>query len=504
MFFFFLMSGLFLGWSLGANDAANVYGTAVGTKMIKFRTAAITCGLFVLIGAVIGGAGASHTLGKLGAVNALPGSFAVALAAGLTVTWMTRLKLPVSTSQAVVGAIIGWNFFSGTLTDVGSLTKIVSSWILCPILAALFAMALFKLAQLFLHYSKLHMLRLDVLTRYGLLLVGAFASYSLGANNIANVMGVFVPAAPFNRLDIFGVISLSPAQQLFFLGALAIGVGVLTYSKKVMLTVGSDLFRLSPIAALLVVLAQALVLFLFSSEELETWLILQGLPTIPLVPVSSSQAVIGAVIGIGIAKGGRNIQFRVLGRIASGWISTPIIAGFISFVLLFIVQNVFSQEVYDPIRYRVSVEVVSKLRDEGLYNDTLDELLDIEFENAVAFRRALASRIPANVEADQILSLAEVRPLEVDIERLEPFYDYQWYTEEQISAVFRLHGRRFTYRWQLRDALEARSPAWRPRSAGRENKHYNNGLRERLEHLYFIFNLPSNGERTQLEEGSSR
>jgi PiT family inorganic phosphate transporter len=139
MFFVYLLSGLFLGWSLGANDAANVYGTAVGTRMIKFRTAAIACSVFLLIGAVVGGAGASHTLGKLGAVNALPGSFTVALSAGLTVAWMTKLKLPVSTSQAVVGAIIGWNFFAGAATDYGSLTKIVTSWVLCPVLAAVFA-----------------------------------------------------------------------------------------------------------------------------------------------------------------------------------------------------------------------------------------------------------------------------------------------------------------------------------------------------------------------------
>ena len=48
MSWLFLSSGLFLGWSLGANDAANVFGTAVATKMVRFRT----LGCFPLTGAV--------------------------------------------------------------------------------------------------------------------------------------------------------------------------------------------------------------------------------------------------------------------------------------------------------------------------------------------------------------------------------------------------------------------------------------------------------------------
>ena len=62
MFFFYLTSGLFLGWSLGANDAANIFGTAVGSKMIRFRTAAIIAGIFVIIGATLQGSGHSVIL----------------------------------------------------------------------------------------------------------------------------------------------------------------------------------------------------------------------------------------------------------------------------------------------------------------------------------------------------------------------------------------------------------------------------------------------------------
>ena len=73
----FLSAGLFMGWSLGANDASNIFGTAVESKMIKFRTAAIIASIFVVLGATISGSGASETLGELGAINAIAGAFTV-------------------------------------------------------------------------------------------------------------------------------------------------------------------------------------------------------------------------------------------------------------------------------------------------------------------------------------------------------------------------------------------------------------------------------------------
>ena len=341
----FLLGGLFLGWSLGANDAANVFGTAVGTRMIRFQTAAIVCGIFVILGAVISGAGTTETLGRLGSINALPGAFAACVAAGLSVYLMTKAGLPVSTTQAIVGAIVGWNIYTGSTTNIKVLTTIVGTWVLCPIIAGLIAILFLTITKKFLRKSKLHLLRLDAYTRTVLLFAGAFGAYSLGANNIANVMGVFVPISPFAELDILKVFTLSSKEQLFLLGGISIAVGVITYSKKVMFTVGSDLLRLSPVAAFIVVIAHSIVLFVFASKGISNFLISINLPPIPLVPVSSSQAIVGAVIGIGLLKGGKEVQWNIAGKIMIGWIVLPIIAALMSFFMLFVLQNIFNQTI---------------------------------------------------------------------------------------------------------------------------------------------------------------
>lgn len=341
----FLSAGLFMGWSLGANDAANIFGTAVGTRMISFRTAAIVCSLFVVIGAVVGGSGTSNTLGKLGAIDAIAGAFAVSISAAFTVMMMTKRGLPVSTSQSIVGAIIGWNVFAGLQTNTSVVVNIAQTWVFTPILAAIFAVIIYFIVKYILEHTTIHVVKMDKYTRYGLIIAGAFGAYSLGANNIANVMGVFIQVSPFNDIVIGNSITITGVQQLFLLGGIAIAVGVITYSKKVMMTVGNSIFKLSPITAFVVVLATSLVLFVFSSEGLYNFLTARNLPAFPLVPVSQSQAVIGAIMGIGIAKGGRNIDVTQIGKIGIGWVLTPLISMLCSIVVLNILQNVFLQTV---------------------------------------------------------------------------------------------------------------------------------------------------------------
>jgi inorganic phosphate transporter, PiT family len=344
MILFFLTSGLFLGWSLGANDASHIFGSAVGSKMVTFRKAAIIASIFFILGAVIQGSGTSHTLGKLGAVNAIGGSFTLALAAAITIYMMTKFALPISTTQAIVGAIIGWNFFTGNNTDSKTLEKIVISWVAGPVIGAVFAILLYILVKRFKKSAKIHLIRFESYIKTGLIVVGAFGAYSLGANNIANVMGVFVPAFHLKDLDLW-IFTLTSSQQLLLLGGLAVASGIITYSWKVMETIGNNILELSSEAALVVVLAQSLVLFIFSSTGLSDLFVKAGLPPIPMVPVSSSQVIVGCILGIGLYKGARNINFKVLGEIGIGWIISPVASGLLTFFLLFFMKNIFGLNV---------------------------------------------------------------------------------------------------------------------------------------------------------------
>lgn len=345
MTIFYITSGLFLGWSLGANDAANVFGTAVGAKVIKFKTAAIIMSIFVIIGAVVSGSGASHTLGKLGSITSLPGAFIVALSAAITVLIMTKYGLPVSTSQSIVGAIIGWNLYSSNPTSINTLSKIVSTWILCPVLAAVFSIIFYKIFKRRTKVLKMNIFTRHAYIRLGLIIIGSFGAYSLGANNIANVMGVFTNSIEISPVN-FHFFTMNKTQILFLIGAIAISTGIFTYSKNVMNTVGNSIYRLSPATALIVVMSSSFVLFLFASVSLQNLLISLHIPPIPLVPVSSSQAVVGSIIGIGLAKGDKNINFSKLRRIAFGWLLTPTISLVVAYVSLFFMQNVFMQSVF--------------------------------------------------------------------------------------------------------------------------------------------------------------
>jgi len=490
MIFIYLLSGLFLGWSLGANDTGNIFGAAVETRMLKYKTAALIASIFIFLGAVFEGSGPSGTLGRLGSVDALGGAFTVALAAALTITAIVRTGIPVSTSQTIVGAIIGWNYFSGRLTDFQNLLTIVSSWVIAFVLSGIIAALLFYLISPVINKGKIHLLEQDVYVRLGLIIIGAFGAFSLGANNIANVVGVFVPVTPFKDINL-GSFTLSGIQQLYILGAISIIVGIYTYSHKVMRTVGKDIFHLSPVTALIAVTAEAIVLFIFASRGLQNLLLSIGLPPIPLVPVSSTQIIVGAVVGIGLVKGGKNIRYNILGKVSLAWIAAPVIAFFFAFIALFIVQNVFEQTVCQKTIYTFNRTTISQIEKEGLDVNHLSSVNGHKFYRELeVYKELKAEKYFMRSEILKIIRIAEVYPLKVDTNLLRDKGLVNRFSKEQWEALVKLEGREFKHKWQLKETL-AKDPSWQKRKEITErDKLHNQDLEEQLNLLFRTFYFP--------------
>jgi PiT family inorganic phosphate transporter len=311
-----LLGGIFLGWSLGANDASNAFGSAVSSRMIKFWTAAILASIFVILGALLEGRAGMETLRGLTDLT-LKMAVVSSVAAALTVTLMTVLGLPVSTSQAAVGAILGIGFVNEQLNLAG-LGKVVVCWFGTPIGGLIITIVLYRLLAVLFNRSKLDLFDSDILLRLSLIVAGSYAAYTLGANNVANVTAVFVGAG---QLTVFAAT---------LIGGLSIALGILTFSRGVMDTIGKKLVRLDPFSALVVVLAEGLTVHFY---------------TFVGVPVSTSQAVIGAVLGIGIVKGVKTVNRRTLVNILLGWFLTPAIACFIAVALYYAVNLRFIPEV---------------------------------------------------------------------------------------------------------------------------------------------------------------
>jgi PiT family inorganic phosphate transporter len=293
-----LSSGLFLGWSLGANDASNVFGTAVASRMIRFWTAAMLCTVFVMLGAILQGAEGMETYQSLSRTSSLNVAFAIGLGAAVSVTFMTVLGLPVSTSQAVVGALVLVGLSTGHL-NTAPLVKVVFCWIATPLGAMLMAVVLYYLVGKLMNVWDMNMFSYDRNLRLALIAAGSYGAYALGANNVANVTGAFV-----------GEDMLSPFWACV-IGAATIGLGVITYSRNVMMTVGRGLVKLDAFSAFVVVLSEAITVHAFAYIG---------------VPVSTSQAVVGGVLGIGLVKGVKTVNTKNLWRILFGWVGTPAIS----------------------------------------------------------------------------------------------------------------------------------------------------------------------------------
>lgn len=319
-----ILGGLFLGWGLGANDSANVFGTAVSSRMVKYSTAIILSALFIMLGALLEGEKGMETISSLSSQNNT-GAIITSIAAAITVIVLTFLKLPISTSQAVVGAILGSKTFellyrNGDPINFEKLRTVIICWFATPIGGFIFTVLFYYLMRFILQKMQLNMIKTDMLIRAGLIVAGCYGAYALGANNVANVTGVFHGnILQIMSFSLFGM-EIRVSEAVLY-GGISIALGVLTFSKNVMLTVGKGIVPLDGFSALVTVIAHAVTVHIFAMIG---------------VPVSTSQAIVGAVIGIGLIKNMDAINYSAIIKVFSGWFVTPLGAFTISFSLTYL------------------------------------------------------------------------------------------------------------------------------------------------------------------------
>jgi PiT family inorganic phosphate transporter len=376
--------GIFMAWGIGANDVANAMATSVGSKALTIKQAILVAAVFEFLGAVLAGGEVTSTIRKgIVDTNLLSGQpellvygmLSSLLAAGTWLLIASRNGWPVSTTHSIVGSIVGFAAIGIGVEAVqwGQVGTIVMSWVVSPLTAGLIAFLIFASVQKLIlrqedplaravRYVPVYMflaaftitlvtilkglkhVGLDIdMTRAYLLasavalavaIVGAIAirrikpdpkaekkqHFHTGSNDVANAIGPLAAVISVAQSGIVGSTATIPIWVLV-LGGGGIVIGLATFGRHVIATVGEKITQLTPSRGFAAELAAATTIVIASGTG---------------IPISTTHTLVGAVLGVGLARGIEAIDLRVVARIFVSWVVT-IPAGAVLAILFFFV-----------------------------------------------------------------------------------------------------------------------------------------------------------------------
>ncbi len=391
-----VFGGLLMAFSIGANDAANAMATSVGSRAITVRQAVVVASILALLGAVFLGANVAATISR-GIINPdmipdqnllMLGMLSALLSAGLWVLLATIFGFPVSTTHSIVGSILGFGVVVGGPEVVrwGTMFGIVLSWIISPFFGAVVAFLIFShirkkilsarefvrnariwapfwLAMTILLVMMSFFLKMPMGKGLGLSLLGSLAvagsiagliwlvgywivgrmlhgveqgpesmeelfrrlqvgtacymALSLGANDVANAIGPVAAIWVIAQTGGLAATAEVPIWLLLF-GGVGIAVGIMLLGKRVMSTVGERITLLTNTRGFSVEFGAATTVLIASNMGM---------------PVSTTHATVGSVVGVGLARGFAAVDFRVLGKIVIYWLLTVPVSAFTSIII---------------------------------------------------------------------------------------------------------------------------------------------------------------------------
>jgi len=390
--------GFYMAWNIGANDVANAMASSVSAKAITIRQAIFLAGILNILGAVFIGSHVTNTIRK-GIVStevltdphlALIGALSALLAAAIWVSFATWKSLPVSTTHSIVGAMIGFGIMAGGFSVInwGKLAAVVISWVISPVFSIVISFFMFKIIvklilskeDTFSHALKLSpffigatffVVILSFLFKTPLgkkLALGPYASLlaafilavsfglvgmkalgwfikrreggaeaifqriqvgtacyvalAQGANDVANAIGPLAVIYFLVKTGSVGAMVPVPVFLLLF-GGIGIACGIAMAGHRVMETMGKKITTLSNTRGFCVEFATATTVLVASKMGL---------------PVSTTHAAVGGVLGVGLARGVEAVNFGIIYKIMLYWILTVPAAAVTSMVIFKILQ----------------------------------------------------------------------------------------------------------------------------------------------------------------------
>ena len=378
----------YMAWSIGANDVANSMSTAVGAKAITHKQAVVIAGVLVFLGAVLVGPNVTETIkSEIIKVDIIPlnilviGFISALLAAAIWATLSTWKEMPISTTHSIIGALMGFGIIAGGVSSVNwmKIGSVAASWVLSPVFGCILAFIVFKIivklifakenpvksarvvgpiiigATAFLisasfllktplsknfEITNVQALLISLIVAVVISIIGIFllrkiqakkeedystvenifrklqvitscyVAFSIGANDVANAIGPvagIIPIAETGELNFTAPIPV----WLLALGGVGIAIGALTWGRKVMKTVGTRITSLTNTRGFSVDFGAATTVLVASKLGM---------------PVSTSHTVVGAVIGVGLARGLEAVDLSVIKKIILSWLLTLPIA----------------------------------------------------------------------------------------------------------------------------------------------------------------------------------
>ena len=302
----------YMAWNLGANDAATPTDCAVGAGVISIRKAVVLFALFSAVGALAQGFMNIKTIGT-GIVPDIDilGALTITLSACLWVTFCTWKGLEMSITYSVVGSVIGYGLllYGPIDSTINMLVKLLVSWIVSPLCAMILSFTLYFLLNRILR-SRSNDERLVKIIAFFLIGSLCFSAYSFGANDVGNVAGVYKLVTE----EVANVTGFTAMILLAAFGSVGIALGGLTWGYRVIETVAYKIIRLDIVSGFAAELANALVVYLFV--------------TLPYIffgfglPISTSIASVGAIIGVGLGKDRRAVNKSIIARLVLMWALT--------------------------------------------------------------------------------------------------------------------------------------------------------------------------------------